>query len=250
MDFFSEAGKETPQELLDAENHHGDDHGSEGRTHAEEKVTGVHSEPWLVSYADMMTLLFGFFVLMYVFAASTEKQKEEIKKSVSEYAGGEYTTEFREVAASLTDKIKEIDLDSEVSVFDSLDGVRIVSRGTLFFDSGSVELNPKAASLIQDIAKILIQKAGAFVIIVEGHTDDNPISTPLIPSNWELSSLRSGTVVRIFEQVGLDRNKLRAMGLADTVPVLPNRDPEGRPVASNQAENRRIVIHIKRVTTP
>ncbi|MEO5667426.1 MAG: flagellar motor protein MotB [Bdellovibrionota bacterium] len=247
MDFFSETGKDPPQELLESGHGHDDAHGGGAHIGGNDHHEGGHGEPWLVSYADLMTLLFGFFVLMYVFASATEKQKEAIKKSVSEYAGGEYTTEFREVAASLTEKIKEVDVDGEVSVFDSLDGVRIVSRGTLFFDSGSVVLKPKAASLINDIAKILIQKAGAFVIIVEGHTDDSPISTQFIPSNWELSALRAGTVVRIFEQVGLQRQKLRAMGLADTVPVLPNRDPKGRPVPANQAENRRIVIHIKRV---
>lgn len=243
MDYFSEIGKDPPAELLEAEDHHegGLSHGGDSP-----EGDGGHGEPWLISYADLMTLLFGFFVLMYVFAASTEKEKEQIKKSVSEYAGGEYTTEFREVTASLKDRIKEIELDGEVSVFDSLDGVRIVSRGTLFFDSGSVELKPKAASLILDVARILMQKAGTFVIVVEGHTDDSPISTPNIPSNWELSALRAGTVVRLFEQVGLARKNLRAMGLADTVPVLPNRDPQGNPIFNNQAENRRIVIHIKR----
>jgi len=217
---------------------HDNDHGDEG-----------HGEPWLISYADLMTLLFGFFVLMYVFASADESVKEKIKKSVSEYAGGEYTTEFKEIAENLEDRIKEIDLEGEVSVFDTLDGVKIISRGTLFFDSGSTLLKPKAEALIFDIARILSKKAQNFIIFVEGHTDDSPINTLYIPSNWELSSLRAGTVVRIFEEVGLNREKLRPIGLSDTQPVLPNRDKQGNPIPVNQAENRRIVINIKKFTS-
>lgn len=215
----------------------GDDHDHEGEE---------HGEPWLISYADMMTLLFGFFVLMYSFASATDSGKEKIKQSVSEFAGGQYTTEFKEVATDIQKKVKEIQLEGQVDVFDSLDGVKIVSRGTLFFNSASTSLNPQARNLIDEIAKILKKKAQNMLILVEGHTDDIPIQTKAIPSNWELSSLRAGTVVRIFEQAGINRELLRALGLADTNPVLPNRTAQGVSIPENQAENRRIVIHIKK----
>jgi len=189
-----------------------------------------HGEPWLISYADLMTLLFGFFVLMYSFASANDEAKEKIKQSVSEFAGGQYTTEFKEVAQDIQKKIKDIELEGQVDVFDSLDGVKIVSRGTLFFDSASTALNPRARNLIDEIATILKVKAKSMLILVEGHTDDVPIQTQTIPSNWELSSLRAGTVVRIFEQAGVERDHLRALGLADTNPVLPNRNQQGEAI--------------------
>jgi chemotaxis protein MotB len=221
-----------------------DDHEESHARHPEKHGDGGHGEPWLVSYADMMTLLFGFFVLMYVFASSTPEQKEKIKQQVAEFAGAQYTTQFKEVADNLKLKVKEIDVEGQVDILDTMEGVKIVSKGTLFFDSGSFILNPKAQELMQEIAKALLARSKDFRIIVEGHTDDSPIALPTIPSNWELSSLRAGTVVRIFESMGLERTNLRALGIADTEPLLPNRDAQNNPIPANQAENRRIVIHV------
>jgi chemotaxis protein MotB len=223
---------------------HDDDEHQGHHNSANDHAEGGHGEPWLVSYADMMTLLFGFFVLMYVFATSSPEQKEKIKQQVAEFAGAKYTTQFKEVAENLKEKVKEIEVEGEVDILDTMEGVKIVSKGTLFFDSGAFALNPKANELMLEVAGVLLARSKDFKIVVEGHTDDNPISTPGIPSNWELSSLRAGTVVRIFETMGLVRTNLRALGIADTEPLLPNRDTQGNAIAANQAENRRIVIHI------
>jgi len=78
-------------------------------------------------------------------------------------------------------------------------------------------------------------------VIVEGHTDDIPIVTPKYPSNWELSSARASTVVRLLESAGFDHSDLRPVGLADTEPLVPNRG-----LAANRALNRRIVIRVQK----
>ena len=94
--------------------------------------------------------------------------------------------------------------------------------------------------------KKVLKQAKGFRVTVEGHTDDSPIYSKSFPSNWELSSIRAGTVVRLLESKGLPRADLRPVGLADTEPVVPNRDGSGTPIPENQAANRRILIRIQK----
>ena len=79
---------------------------------------------------------------------------------------------------------------------------------------------------------------------VEGHTDDNPISSPMFPSNWELSSARASSVIREFEKYGFDPSKLTAEGFGSSRPMVPNRDSKGNPLEENQELNRRVIVDI------
>jgi chemotaxis protein MotB len=88
-------------------------------------------------------------------------------------------------------------------------------------------------------------KIYSLIIDVEGHTDDVPINTFKFPSNWELSSSRSASVVKEFTDLGLDTKIVRAIGHADSFPLKPNRDDSGVAIASNMAMNRRVdvIVH-------
>ena len=212
-------------------------------------VTESHDDGdgnWLVSYADMMTLLFGFFVMISAFSVPDASKMEALKRETSESMGGKYTKPFEELSNSVQQTLSAINLDKDVSVAETDDGVTIVSKGTLFFDSGSSTLKPEAQNLIEKIAEVLAKQAKDFRIFVEGHTDDSPIASKEFPSNWELSSVRAGTVVRLLEGKGIPRKNLRPLGLGDTEPVSPNRDAAGLPIPANQAENRRIVIRVQK----
>jgi chemotaxis protein MotB len=201
---------------------------------------------WLVSYADMMTLLFGFFLMISVFSVPNSKMLEEFKQKTSESMGGKYVRPFKELSSGLKQIMKDIDVEKEVSVEETYEGVTVVSKGTLFFDSGSATLKPEAALLMEKLSQVLVTEAKDFRIIVEGHTDDNPIYSKEFASNWELSSTRAGQIIRLLEARGFPRINLRPVGLADTEPVLPNRDASGHPIPENQAENRRIVVRIQK----
>ena len=142
--------------------------------------------------------------------------------------------------------MKEIKLDGEVSVVETDDGVKITSKGKLFFDSGSAELRDEARLLMDNLSALLVKQAQGFRIIVEGHTDDVPINTAMFPSNWQLSSARAGTIVQLLESKGFRREDLRPLGLADTEALVPNRTPSGESIPANQAENRRIVIRLQK----
>lgn len=201
---------------------------------------------WLVSYADMMTLLFGFFVMLSAFSTPNAEKIEKLKQATSESMGGTYQKPFSELSDSIKSVLKDVNLEKDVTVSETDEGVKITSKGTLFFESGSAALLPQAEFLISHLSGVLVQQASGFRIIVEGHTDDVPIKSSQFPSNWELSSSRAGTVVRLLESKGFLRSNMRPLGLADTEPLLPNRAPGGEPIPSNQAENRRIVIRLQR----
>lgn len=125
----------------------------------------------------------------------------------------------------------------EVSVSDTARGVRIVLRSDELFASGSARLNAALHPVVDSIAAALDGIPGT--IVVTGHTDDVPIRTARFPSNWELSAERAGSVVRLLSGRLRDPARLRAEGLADADPLVPN---DG---AANRARNRRVEIVLR-----
>jgi chemotaxis protein MotB len=205
---------------------------------------------WLVSYADMMTLLFAFFVILSAFSTPDAGKLEKLKEATTKSMGVDYVKPFTELSDSLKKVLNNGELGKEIMISENADGIVISVSGTLFFDSGSTELKAPAAALVDRVADMLVANARAFKIFVEGHTDDVPIRSEKFPSNWELSSARAGTVVRRLEEKGFPHYLLRPLGLADAEPMLPNRDEGGRELAENRARNRRIVIRIQKQLPP
>jgi chemotaxis protein MotB len=107
---------------------------------------------------------------------------------------------------------------------------------SVLFESASVELSPEAKAVLQHISAIL--GGTPTRVMVEGHTDDRPISTMVYPSNWELSAARAANVVRLFESAGMEPARMGAVGFGEYRPVEDNATPEG------QRRNRRIVIAV------
>jgi flagellar motor protein MotB len=117
-----------------------------------------------------------------------------------------------------------------------------------FFESGSANLSDSGQSLLASLlGRLQSPKFAAYRITVEGHTDDEPISSSQFPSNWELSAARAAAVVRFFVEHAIPAHRLRAAGYADTRPLAPNRDVAGDPIPENQAKNRRVVIELEKI---
>lgn len=143
----------------------------------------------------------------------------------------------KELAAKLVNSASAVELIPRDT------GVALNLKGAAFFDLASAEIKPDALPLLRDIASTL---AGTpYKVTVEGHTDNLPIESWLYPSNWELSSARASRVARFLIDQGVPRDHMRVEGLADTQPVSPNTDAEGRPIPENQAQNRRVVILVR-----
>ncbi len=199
---------------------------------------------WLISYADMMTLLMGFFALMLSMSSFDEDKFKAVGNQTALYFGGEVVEPFEDTGKAIKDLIKAKGLEDQVNVAVTYSGITITFEGTLFFVSGSFDPKTGAKELMTELLKILNDQAANKKYLIEGHTDDTPINRGVIASNWELSSLRANAVARLFETYNFKRDQILTIGLGETRPILPNRDQNGQPLASNQEQNRRVVIKV------
>ncbi len=246
------------------------------RKHEEEHE---NHERWLVSYADFITLLFAFFVVMYSLSSINEGKYRVLSDSlVAAFRNVNLNTTGQQIVlppvtgavskpappAVVTRTPEEEALEerrkAEVArmrnvaedirrVLEPLtrDGHVTVSEGA---HGVKVEINasvlfaPGDATLgepaITALRAVADVLAGAtFPITIEGHTDNLPISTVRFPSNWELSAVRASSVVRLFVEAGVDPMRLKAAGYGDQRPLADNLTEEGR------ARNRRVTILIE-----
>ena len=195
---------------------------------------------WLFSYADMMTLLMAFFVLLVALSNLDPVKLQIVSQSLSDAMKGtqsEPRVTLSQIQSDLEVLIKKEGMGSQVDVNRDKHGVALSLRGSSFFESGSTELLGPAVPFLTMVASEIEQVP--YQIAIEGHTDDVPISSDQFPSNWELSSARAAKVVRFFVERGLPVNRFQVVGYADTKPADPalgNLSPEDR------ARNRRVVV--------
>ncbi len=235
------------------------------RKHEEEHE---NHERWLVSYADFITLLFAFFVVMYAISSiNTGKYRvlsdslgsafgrnaPEIppshaqielglsglkplavlrRESAIRYEHEQLATVSHELQKSLAPLIAQ----GKVQVTQSSRGVNVTINSSVLFATGDARLTNDAKDILKSVAQTL--KDDKHTIQVEGHTDNVPIATPLFASNWELSSARAGSVVRLFAESGVNESRMLAIGHSATQPVDSNDTTEGR------ARNRRVEVMI------
>ncbi len=217
------------------------------KVEAKTEASMAHDESnWLVSYADMMTLLFGFFVLLYSFSRVDEKKFEIIRKDVARYFGGQIRINptVKKLEEDLQDVISASGIDKKTQVVARDSELELRFNGSLHFIPGTAKLDENSNFLLSKLIDTVKRGVNADSISVEGHTDDSPISSEVFPSNWELSSARASTVVREFEKFGFDSAKLTAKGFGSTRPLAPNRDSKGEAIPENQESNRRVIITV------
>jgi chemotaxis protein MotB len=210
-----------------------------------------------LTYADMITLLLALFIIL--FSISTVS-KVKFKALAHEMSGGfsapdadnhapteksvvSDTASLDELAAELQRYIRQHHLAKNVGVHSEKRGVVVSLRtDSAMFESGSAVLQPQAGELIHQLAGFLLTPAQrARTLKIEGNTDDVPISTPLYPTNWELSTSRAVAVTRhLSEHDGVAPDRLAAIGFAEWHPLSPNTSAESR------LQNRRVDIVVLR----
>lgn len=221
-----------------------DDH--EGQSHG-----GGHDESnWLVSYADMMTLLFGFFVLMYSFSKIDNEKFEVVRKDMVKYFGGKLVNQpgAPEGPQKLTKELDESlqrELGSGGDYNVKLEGnTLILTIGSdLLFPSGSAQLSDSAVKVIEKIYNTVKNKK-IDLFEVEGHTDSDAISTLVFPSNWELSAARAASVVRIFEKFNVRGNNLKVTGYGSSRPLPDQKNEKGELLPHDKKKDRRVVLNM------
>jgi chemotaxis protein MotB len=195
---------------------------------------GQDDELWLISYADLLTLLIGFFVLLLAVSPPKMAQFERMAASLSGEA-----TPLEELKAKVDTFIAEEGLQQKVLTRQEADGLAIEFKDALLFDSGSADIRAEGNAAIASVARML-QTLPRRGLVIEGYTDDVPIRTARFASNWELSSQRAINVRTALEQSGVGRERMSVRGFADTRRV----DVPGAP-EEQRAANRRVVIRVE-----
>ncbi len=233
---------------------------------------GPSHERWLVSYADFITLMFAFFVVLYASATANQKKQVQMAASINAafralgifpsparrpvpdagltgsdkplvpmnivmgedvLAPAQVRQDLERMRSELTQTLSNQVASHTVSIQMGHDGLVISLREAGFFASGSA--TPKAETLpaLRKIAASL--RNAPYDLRIEGHTDDVPIHTAAFASNWELSTARATSIARMLIDRGLiPPQRVSAAGYAQYHPVAGNGTPEGR------AENRRV----------
>jgi chemotaxis protein MotB len=168
------------------------------------------------------------------------------RESTKTAGGGGVTAQqedksFEQLKRRIDAVAKEKGLSGKVQTEVTRDGLLIrIMTDNLFFDSGQATPRPPAMSLMRDLAKLLNGEAVEHRIIVEGHTDNQPIHSAAFPTNWELSAARAASVVRTFANDGVSPSRLTAAGRAYLQPVASNDTAAGRSL------NRRVEVLLPR----
>lgn len=209
-------------------------------------------EDWLVTYADAITLLMAFFVMLASFSKIDLPTYEKVMAGISKEIGkndNKMATPIALMKKTIETTIFDMKAERAASVTTDSRGIVIELASGAFFPSGSATLRRETLPFLAKIAGTLLDpKFRAYKAEIEGHTDDVPIHNAKFPSNWELSSARAAGVADFFHEKGVPLKRLRATGLADAWPKAPNRTPKGVAIPENQAKNRRVVIHIVPLT--
>lgn len=219
-------------------------------------------ERWLVSYADFITLLFAFFVVMYSVSSVNEGKYRTVSESIKAALnpivsppastlaftlGNNKPTTIQPSLAGAKEPVvrklralmKAINDPAQFEVIQvaerSSGEIVITIPDHVMFNSGEAALRPDALPFLKALAEVLIELDRQ--VRIEGHTDNVPIRTAQFPSNWELSATRAVIVVRVMSELyGVPAQRLSAMGRADSMPRTDNLTPEHR------AKNRRVEV--------
>ncbi|MFY9853119.1 MAG: flagellar motor protein MotB [Terracidiphilus sp.] len=244
----------------------------------ERRKANISRDRWMVSYADFITLLFAFFVVMYAFAKADQKKQMQVSASIdsgfnslgvfpdanpgtAKGAISSHTAtpmnivmdenvvsparikdDLEHVRRELEQKLSNQISTHAVSIQMGRDGLIISLREAGFFRSGSATPKPESLPALRQIAASLGHSP--YDLRIEGHTDNIPIHTTEFDSNWELSSARATRIARFFIDLkAISPERISAAGYAEFHPVADNETTDGR------AKNRRVDLVILPRTT-
>lgn len=202
--------------------------------------TGLE-ESWLLSYADLITNLLLFFVVLLTAANLSKGKMQQIARSIS---GAESPASLESIRKEIEQKIAEQKLGDLVSTRHDGEGLEVYLNSGLVFDSGKAKIRPDLEQTLASMLKVLAPYSNKYSFAVEGHTDTTPIvNGSVFATNWELSSARAIVVRQRLEEVGIDRSRIRVEGYAETKP-LPEELLKGLSNDERLARHRRVVVRI------
>jgi len=220
-------------------------------------------ERWLVSYADFITLLFAFFVVMYSISSVNEGKYRVLSDSLTsafrnapsslnpvqvgkplrsptqnsqlvEVPGTTELMNLQDIEHEMKDALDDLMEQDLATVTRGEDWVQVDIKTSVLFTSGKADLTAAAKPVLLKVAKVLERHPNP--LQVEGFTDNVPINTRIFPSNWELSAARAASVVHLFARMGVKPEQMAAVGYGEFRPIADNKTADGR------QRNRRVVV--------
>ncbi|WP_049721788.1 flagellar motor protein MotD [Gilvimarinus polysaccharolyticus] len=225
----------------------------------------VNHERWLVSYADFITLLFAFFVVMYSISQVNESKYRVLSSTLtdafdssprtahSKLGTGQHNTavppipntplgdhkgNLDQLEAAFKSEFAELIDDQLMQVSSNEMWLQVELRDSILFSSGSADVSNAAREIFTRVAEIISSVDNP--VQIEGFTDNVPIQTSRYPSNWELSAARAAAIVKWLIDAGVGPARLAAVGYGKYQPVASNDTADGR------TKNRRVAIMIAR----
>jgi chemotaxis protein MotB len=225
----------------------------------EEEEEHENHERWLLSYADFITLLMIFFIIMYAMSNLNKAKYEKLTTALNQAMGdgsaiadtgskmgGEIGNglsedeKLKKVKENIDKYLKENHLSDSVTTTIEKRGLVVSFKDSLFFDSGRAEVRPEQIDKLIKISKIINQSiVGDNYIRVEGYTDSVPVHNDVYKSNWDLSVMRASNVAQILiNKVGIKPRRVSAIGYGEYRPKADNSTDKGKSI------NRRVDILI------
>lgn len=205
---------------------------------------------WAVTYGDLMSYLMIFFLVLFSFAIAKKSggkgasRYDESIVQIQKAFGGKVDPaqlekilarkKQEEVSGKLEQAVADKKLSELVDVVSTEERIRLVLQAPVLFDLASTNLRIDASSVLGALVAPLKETTND--IVVEGHTDNVPVTGGRYASNWELSMARAYSVIRFLETSGVDPKRLTGVGYGEHRPIASNDTPEGR------TKNRRIEI--------
>jgi chemotaxis protein MotB len=226
----------------------------------------LRGDEWIATYSDTITLILTFFILLYSFSTIDAVKLRQISSALQSVLTGNPNTSIMDfdmkygevpVVGDITDiesiidigkdttnmyqKIMEFidenNLHSSVEIKEDSRGVIIELSDNILFQSARADLKPESKEILAKISDLIMTFDNT--IIVEGHTDNIPMRSPMFDSNWELSAARAVSVLRYLVEVkGNDPKRFTAQGYGEYHPIVPNDSVQ------NRSLNRRVNILI------
>jgi chemotaxis protein MotB len=225
---------------------------------SEEKLETAGMMRWLLTYADMITLMLALFIILFAMSTISRVKVQAFAKSVSGGfdnvwsinqppnggANGEQSfqasSSIPAIQKELEKYVKQNHLENQVQVHAEARGLVItLLSDKSYYDSGSAVMRPQTLKILDGIAPFL--KRNSNEIAIEGNTDNVPISTPIYPTNWELSAARAVGVARhLVEDDGVNAHRISATGYGEFRPRTKNA------TEAERQQNRRVDIVLLR----
>jgi chemotaxis protein MotB len=200
------------------------------------------SDSWVVAYADLITLLFVFVVLLLSISEVSRAKLQSLSQSFNKQG----TTDLSSFKSQLDREIAKSKLTESVRTEFANDGLKIQFSEKLLFESGAAEIGPEGIAILAKLSEVLVGLPPHFSLAVEGHTDSLPIRNQQFASNWSLSASRAVNVVHNLLNRGFEKDRISVKAFADTRPITKNTQNPAKASGDTRwpSANRRVTITV------